>query len=122
MFLCELCGKGFAVGIVLQKTFTAKLAKKIRKERERWDEIQFAADSPLEVPDHSGADKEIMLAALSRVHVQLGYARKKVARFAPDAEMAEQLDVEPDTHLENSGSRSRFGRGWLRRTPASNSL
>jgi hypothetical protein len=44
-----------------------------------------------------------MLAALSRVHVQLGDAGKKVARFSSHTEAAEQFDVKPHPDLEDSG-------------------
>ena len=60
------------------------------------------ANSLSEVPDHSCAHEKVMLATLSRVHVQLGNAGKKVAHFAAHAKAAKQFDIETPADREDS--------------------
>ncbi len=71
------------------------------------EEVSWEA---LEAPDNAGSDEIIVLPALSRVHIQLGYARVKVASFATHAEAPPDVDVETDSSLEYSGR----GTGWPR--------
>ena len=58
--------------------------------------------------DDSGADKDIMLAAFSDIHVQLGHAGVEVARFSAQAEAAEQLDIESHADLKDCGRGTGF--------------
>jgi hypothetical protein len=58
--------------------------------------------------------KEVMLAGLPDVHIQLGYAGKKVAHLSPHADAAKQFDVKPCAKLENS----RRGPGFAGVSPA----
>lgn len=67
-----------------------------------------------EMVNHSSTHKEVMLAGLPDVHIQLGYAGKKVRHLSPHAEAAKQFDVKPCAELENSGR----GPGFARVGPA----
>ncbi len=53
--------------------------------------------------NNSRADKNIMLAAFSDIHVQLGHAGVEVACFSAQAEAAEQFDIESHADLKDCG-------------------
>ena len=65
----------------------------------------------------TGADKDIVLAAFSDIHVQLRHAGVEVARLAAQAEAAEQPDIESHADLKDCGRVTRFRRDWFRQTP-----
>jgi hypothetical protein len=50
--------------------------------------------------NHSSTHKEVMLAGLPYVHIQLGYTGKKVSHFSPHADAAKQFDVKACTELK----------------------
>ena len=59
-----------------------------------------------EVPDNSGADKNIVLPADARARIQLWYTRPEVSRFPAQAKTPDEPHIEPHTgpHYTRSGS------------------
>src|SRR6185436_14903226 len=82
---------------------TKKLNRKGRKEKPQRTRKNRPSATFSEMVNHTRADKNIMLAAFSDVHVQLGHARVEVARFAAQAEAAEQFDIESHADLKDCG-------------------
>src|ERR1035438_1684369 len=53
-----------------------------------------------EVPNKAAADENIVLAALSRVHIQIRHPRPEVSSLTPQTESTEDLHIESDACLE----------------------
>ena len=61
-----------------------------------------------EVPDNAAAAKDIVLAALARIHIELRHTRPEVSSFTAQAEPMEDLHIESEAGLEYTGVGSRF--------------
>ena len=56
-----------------------------------------------EVPDNAEAGENIVLAALARVHIELGNTRPEVSTFTAQAESVEDLHIESEACLDCPG-------------------
>jgi len=64
----------------------------------------------LETPDDPSAHKQIMLAAFSRIHVQLGHAGEKIPYFTAYAEAIPYSRIEARANLKYPTGASCFAR------------
>ena len=97
-FLCVLCGKDFCCRRPEIESLNRKGRRKGRKEKLNLERYRFFS----EVVHHSGTHEKVMLAALSRVHVQLRNAGKKVVHSPAHTEAAKQFNVKTCADLEDS--------------------